>query len=134
MQTDKTAESVAEINKEISGIRGDAMPPTEEELAKIKDKKTLTLPGRWETNDAVQGDIMEMQRFGLPDDYWATYAANVRALALDDISQQATRVLQPGKMIWVVVGDRAKIEDRIRALNLGEIRFLDADGNPVTAN
>ena len=134
VQTDKTAESVAEINKEISGIRGDAMPPTEEELAKIKDKKTLTLPGRWETNDAVQGDIMEMQRFGLPDDFWATYAANVRALSLDDISEQATRVLQPGKMIWVVVGDRARIEDKIRALNLGEIRFLDADGNPVAAN
>ena len=134
VQTDKTAESVAEINKEISGIRSDAMPPTEDELAKIKDKKTLTLPGRWETNDAVQGDIMEMQRFGLPDNYWDTYAQTVRALTLADVSAQAERVLQPGKMIWVVVGDRAKIEDKIRALDLGEMRFLDADGNPVAAN
>ncbi|NNF51308.1 MAG: insulinase family protein, partial [Gammaproteobacteria bacterium] len=92
VQTDKTAESIAEINKEISGIRSDAMPPTEEELAKIKDKKTLTLPGRWETNDAVRGDILEMQRFGLPDDYWATYAGTVRALTLADVSAQAERV------------------------------------------
>ncbi len=134
VQTDKTAESIAEINKEISGIRSDAMPPTEEELAKIKDKKTLTLPGRWETNDAVQGDIVQMQRFGLPDDHWATYAQRVRALTLNDVSQQARRVLQPGKMTWVVVGDRAKIEEKVRGLGLGEIRFLDADGNPVDAN
>ncbi len=134
VQTDKTAESIAEINKEVTGIRGDAMPPTEEELAKIKDQKTLTLPGRWETNGAVLGDIVQMQRFGLPDDHWSTYAATVRALSLADVSRQAERVLQPGKMTWVIVGDRAKIESGIRDLGLGEVRFLDPDGNPVADN
>ncbi|NNF51145.1 MAG: hypothetical protein HKN59_01785, partial [Gammaproteobacteria bacterium] len=84
--------------------------------------------------DAVRGDILEMQRFGLPDDYWATYAGTVRALTLADVSAQAERVLQPSRMTWVIVGDRAKIEDKIRALELGEISFLDADGNPVAAN
>ncbi len=134
VQTDKTAESMAEINKEISGIRGDEMPPTEEELAKIKDKKTLTLPGRWETNGAVLGDIVEIVRYGLPDDHWSTFAGQVRALTLEEISAQAERVLQPGKMIWVVVGDRSKIEEKVRGLDLGEIRFLDADGKQVPAN
>ena len=31
-------------------------------------------------------------------------------------------------MIWVIVGDRARIEESVRELDLGEIRFLDADG------
>jgi zinc protease len=31
-------------------------------------------------------------------------------------------------MIWVVVGDLSKIEQGIRALGLGEVRVLDADG------
>jgi len=31
----------------------------------------------------------------------------------------------------VVVGDRAKIESGVRELNFGEIRFIDADGNPI---
>ena len=35
------------------------------------------------------------------------------------------------RLIWVVVGDRERIEDSIRELDLGPIRFLDADGNPV---
>ncbi len=134
VQTDKTAESMAEIDKEISGISSDAAPPNEEELAKIKNKTTLTLPGRWETNGAVLGDIVEMVRFGLPDDHWSKYAETVRALTLADVTAQARRVLQPGKMTWVVVGDRAKIEGTIRALGLGEIRFIDADGNPVSSN
>jgi hypothetical protein len=30
----------------------------------------------------------------------------------------------------VVVGDRAKIEVGIRQLGLGEVKFLDANGNP----
>jgi zinc protease len=35
--------------------------------------------------------------------------------------------------VWVVVGDRAKIEPGIRELNLGPLQFIDADGKPVTA-
>ena len=129
VQTDRTAESMAEIDKEISSIRsGGDRPPTAEELARVKDQRTLTLPGRWETNRAVMADIVEMVRFGLPDDYWATYAGTVRALTLGDVSAEADRILQPDRMIWVVVGDRARIEESVGELGLGEIRFLDADG------
>jgi zinc protease len=132
VQTDKTRESMAEIQKELTGIRGGGdKPPTAEELAKVKDQKTLTLPGRWETNAAVMSDIVEMVRFSYPEDYWDTFASRVRALTLDDITAQADRSLQPGKMVWVIVGDRAQIEAGIRELNLGEIHYLDADGNPV---
>ncbi len=132
VQTDRTADSMAEIDKEIAAIRtGGDRPPTAEELARVKDQRTLTLPGRWETNGAVMADILQLVRFGLPDDYWETYAATVRALTLDEIRAEADRVLQPDRLIWVVVGDRGRIEESIRELNLGPIRFLDADGNPV---
>jgi zinc protease len=134
VQTDKTKESMAEIKKELTGIRSrGSRPPTYDELAKIKDKKTLTLPGRWETNGAVMADIVEMVRFDLPEDHWNTFAGEVRALTLEDIRQQADRALQPGHMVWVVVGDKAKVVEGIRELRLGEIRHIDADGNPISA-
>ena len=132
VQTDRTADSMAEIDKEVAAIRtGGDRPPTAEELARVKDQRTLTLPGRWETNGAVMADILQLVRFGLPDDYWETYAATVRALTLDEIRAEADRVLQPDRLIWVVVGDRGRIEESIRELDLGPVRFLDADGNPV---
>jgi zinc protease len=132
VQTDKTKESLAEIRKELTGIRsGGERPPTREELDKVKDQKTLTLPGRWETNSAVMRDIVEMVRFGLDETYWDTYADEVRALGLEDIKKQADTALRPDNTVWVVVGDRSKIEPGIRELGLGEIRFIDADGNPV---
>ena len=132
VQTDKTKESLAEIRKELTGIRsGGERPPTQEELDKVKDQKTLTLPGRWETNGAVLNDIIEIVRFGLADDYWDEYPGEVRALDLEDIKKQADAALRPDNTVWVVVGDRSKIESGIGELGLGEIRFIDADGNPV---
>ncbi len=132
VQTDRTAESMAEIDKEIASIRtGGDRPPTAEELARVQDQRTLTLPGRWETNRAVMADIVQMVRYGLPDDHWETYAGAVRSLSLAEIRAEADRVLQPDRMIWVVVGDRARIEESVRELDLAEIRFIDADGNPV---
>ena len=132
VQTDRTAESMAEIDGEIRGIRsGGSRPPTADELAKVTDQNTLTLPGRWETNGAVMASLIEMTRFDLPDDYWDTFADAVREVDLSDVSAQADRVLQPDNLVWIVVGDRVRIEEKIRGLGLGEMRFLDADGNPA---
>jgi zinc protease len=130
VQSDKTMEAMREIQKELTGIIGDR-PPTDDELARAKDKRTLTLPGRWETNRAVAGSLADLVRFGLPDDYWSTYAGKIRDLSLDQVSGVAKEIVQPQNVIWVVVGDRAKIEAGIRELNLGELKVIDPDGNLV---
>jgi zinc protease len=132
VQSDKTKESIAEIRKELEGIVGDR-PPTLDEVARAKDKRTLTLPGRWETANAVSSSISEMVRFGLADDHWDTYPDKVRGLELSDVTRAANAVVRPGNVIWVIVGDRAKIEEGIRELDLGELKLIDADGNPVEA-
>ena len=130
VQTDKTKESLAEIDKEVRGILG-AKPPTAEELAKAQANQTLSLPGSRETIDAVGNSIEELVEFGLPDDYYDKYAGRVRALTVSDMETAAKRVVRPDNLVWVVVGDRAKIEAGVRELNLGELQFLDADGKPI---
>ena len=128
VQTDKTKESMQEILGELTGIR-ESRPITSDELGKAKDLRTLTLPGRWETNGAVSQDIVSMVRYDLPDDYYDSYAANVRALDISNVSQVAQALIRPNRMVWVVVGDRAVIEEGIADLGLGEIHHVDADGN-----
>jgi zinc protease len=128
VQTDKTSESMAEIHRETTEIRGER-PPTPDEVLRAKDKSTLTLAGRWETANAVADSLEEMVRFGLPDDYWNTYPDKVRALSDSQISKAAEDVVQPDGMVWVVVGDRARIEEGIRELGYGDIILMDADGN-----
>ncbi|HYT69974.1 MAG TPA: hypothetical protein VEK78_01250, partial [Gemmatimonadales bacterium] len=115
-----------EVLKELRGIRGER-PVTADELAFAKSSQTLTLPGRWETNGAVLGSLAEIVRFGLGDRYYDTFAQQVNALAERDAAQ-AAQLIEPDRLVWVVVGDRAKIEAGIRELNLGEVSFIDADG------
>jgi zinc protease len=127
VQTDKTKESLVEMNKEFRGIVGDH-PIGAEELAKIQANETLKLPGSRETLEALGLSIVDLVQFGLPDDYYDTYAGKVRALKTSDLNEAAKEVVRPDNLIWIVVGDRAKIEPGVRELGLGEFRLMDSDG------
>ena len=130
VQTDKTKESLAEISKELRGILSDR-PLTETELAAVQSNETLSLPGSRETQAAVGDSINELVQFGWPDDYYETLAGKIRALKTTDMANAAKTIVHPDNLIWVVVGDRSKIETGVKELNLGELKFLDADGKPL---
>ena len=115
-----------EIYAEIKGIMTDN-PARTEELARSLDKRTLTLPGRWETTSAVEGDIATMVKYGLADDYWDQYVKDLRKINLAQVNQSAKDNLSPDAMLWVVVGDRERIEGKLRAANLGEVHIVDLD-------
>ncbi len=127
VQTDKTKEALAEVVKELTDVRG-SKPPTADELALAKNTATLTLPGQWETADAVAGSLSQIVTYGLDEHYFDTYATRVAALGVKDLAD-AAQLVEPARMIYVVVGDRAKVEASVRELNLGPVKFLDADGN-----
>jgi zinc protease len=130
VQTDKTKESLAEVTKEIQGILKDR-PVTAEELARIQANETLRLPGSRETINEVGGSIMNLLRYGWPDDYYETMSGKIRALKTTDLDAAAKQFIHPEGMVWVIVGDRAKIEQGIRELGIGKIHFIDADGHPI---
>jgi zinc protease len=130
VQTDKTKESLAEVNKELRAFLTDR-PVTAEELARIQANETLSLPGSRETLNSVGSSIMDLLQYGWPDDYYESLAGRIRVLKTADLDAAAKMVIHPDVLVWVVVGDRAKIESGVRELGFGEIRFLDADGNPV---
>ena len=130
VQTDKTKESLSEVANELKAI-AHTRPVTPEELAKAQANLTLSLPGQWETIGAVGASVEEIVRFDLPHDYYSTFASKVRELQVADLNSAASETIQPDKLVWVVVGDRAKIEPGIRELNLGALQFIDADGKPV---
>jgi zinc protease len=130
VQTDKTKESMMEINKEFNGIVSN-IPVTPEELSKAQKDQTLSLPGKWETMGAVSSSINNIVRYGLPENYYDTFATNVNNLKLNDITGAARQLIHPDQLVWVVVGDKDKIENNIRELGYGNIHYIDADGNVI---
>ncbi|MCX6234602.1 MAG: hypothetical protein NT175_07740 [Bacteroidetes bacterium] len=55
----------------------------------------------------------------------------IRSLTWDDVNNAAKRLMLPDQIQWVIVGDRAKIEQGIREMGIKDIYFVDGDGNPV---
>ena len=131
VETDKTKEAVVELDKELRGIVKDR-PITPEELSRAQASLTLTLPGSWETMAALSGAIADIVSFGLDDRYYDTFAEKVRSQTVQSLTEAAAEVVHPDQLVWVIVGDRSKIEPGLKQLNFGEIRLLDSDGKPVT--
>ena len=130
VQADKTIEALKELATEFRGILSDR-PPTEAERVKAVTDLTLRLGGQWETMGAVTGVLDQMTRFNLPESYFRSYADEVRALTLNDLAHAAVRVIQPERLVWLVVGDRSRIESGLRELGWGRVIVLDTDGHPV---
>ena len=128
VQTDKTSESILEVMKELNQYVGD-QPATAAELNKAVRNSTLSLSGIWETADSVLGSISQIVQYGLPDDYFRSYAGAVEAVDLLEVQRVAKKLIDPEAIIWVVVGDRAKVEPGLKALGLGDVILIDADGN-----
>lgn len=126
VQTDKTKESIVELKKELEQYLKDK-PATEEEFTKVQQNAVMQLPGGWETNGAVLGALEEQMKYNRGDDYWNNYANKIRNLKVKDIQAAATKVIKPDQMVWIVVGDRAKIEKDIRDLKLGDVEIIEAE-------
>ena len=131
VQTDKTAESLAEILREIKEIRAEN-PPQADELARVQNSNTMSLSGRWETNGAVLGALGEIVSFGLPDDYWGTYAERLNKISVEQVSAVGINMLDPEQLTLVVIGDREKIQQKLEQLDIGRIQLLNVDGQPIS--
>jgi len=124
VQTDKTAEALQEFFKELNRIQE---PVSADELAKAKNYVALSFPSEFETLNDLGSHLEELLVYRLPDNYFERYVANVQAVTAAAVQKAASTYIQPKKMSVVVVGDRKAIESKIRALNLGPIKFLSVD-------
>jgi len=130
VQTDKTAESVAEILREAKEVVG-TRPLTHEEIDKIKVGDVRSLPGEYQTTGSVLAAISSMKLYDRPDDYVQTLKPRIEAQTDAAVQAAAHEVVQPGALTWVVVGDLARIEQPLRKLQLGDVEVIDADGKKV---
>jgi len=130
VQVDKTAESMTEIavllRDVIDSHRIDAP-----ELIAAKANMSLGLSSAWSTNQGISQYLADQAAYGLPDDYLDRYPQAIAAETIDTANAAGAALIANRPVTWLVVGDRKAIESKVRALNLGEVRMIDADGNPV---
>lgn len=133
VQTDKTAESIAEIQKEAQDVIGNK-PLTQEEVEKIKQQIIRSLPGSYETSGAVLDAVESIVRYERPDNYIQTLKPRLEAIESISVERAIKRIINPNAMTWVIIGDLSTIEAPVRALKLADVQVLDNDGNSVSTH
>ena len=115
--TDVTGPSLKEIFYEIDRLRRE--PPTADELRGIQNY----LAGLFVLQNSSRAGIINQLSFidlhGLPSNYLNTYVQRVYAVTPADVQRIARQYLDADKMQIVIVGDRGKIVEQVRAF--GEI-------------
>ncbi len=117
VQADRTGDSIRAIIADMTALAG-ARPVTAEELQRATDGNIRGLPNRFETNAQVLGAIQSNERLGRPDNYQVTLPDRYRAVTAPALDAAAQSYLQPGGLIYVVVGDRKVIEPQLQGVGL----------------
>lgn len=126
VRTDVTGASVAEIFKEVRGVRAQPLPAAE--LAGARDSQVYSLPGQFETNSGIGASLAETWVFDLPLDYWRSLPDQYRRVTAAQVQAVADKYLRLDQMKVIAVGDRNKILPQLQPLGLGEPELRDADG------
>jgi predicted Zn-dependent peptidase len=130
VQTDKTAESAAELLRESKELIG-PKPLTSEEIDKIKVGDVRSMPGEYQTTGSVLGAMTGIVVYGRPDDYVQTLKPRIEAQTDAAVRAAAKELVKPEALTWVIVGDLKKIEKPVRNLKIGDVKVLDAEGKVI---
>jgi predicted Zn-dependent peptidase len=117
VQTDKTADSIKEIIAELRAYRGPRLT-TPEELNRVVQGNVRSLPSSYETAAAVLSSLERNKIYGRPDDYQEKLSDRYRAQTAAQFDAAIKQYIDPDQLVWVVVGDRAKIEADLKTLGL----------------
>lgn len=127
VQADKTAASMVEIRNEIRAY-ATTNPVREEELAREKDSAIHALPLGYSSSAAFLGAIVSADAHQLPLDYGQGTVARLSQVTLDAVRHRAAQTYRADAMTWVIVGDLARIEKDVRALDFGPVEVWDVFG------
>jgi zinc protease len=129
VRADVTAESLKEILGELDGLAR-AHPLTDDEIATARDAETRTFPESFESPRGIAGILSTMVEFNLPADYLETYLKRLRDTPVVQVRRTMVDLVNPNERTILIVGDRASVEPKLKAMGVKEVRIVDPDGNP----
>lgn len=124
VQTSKTDSALIEFMKELNAI---LRPVSDGELTRGKNYVALSFPQDFQSVGQIANQLAELVIYDLPDDYFNNYVQRLLAVTKGDVERVAKKYLDPEKVAVIVVGDRAKIEKGVRALNLGPVQVMTVE-------
>jgi len=130
VRNEVTRESVSEILNELRRIRtGDL---EDRELDDTKSYLMGVFPATVQTASDIASRLLDMELYGLPDDYFDRYRENISAIGKDDVARVAQKYIDPDRALIVIVGNANQIREPLGNLGI-PLHEIDIEGNAVTA-
>jgi zinc protease len=129
VRTEVTDSAVYEFIYEIQNLVENGV--TQEELDKAKAELSGSFGRSLEQPSTVANFALNIDRYKLPKDYYATYLQKLNALTVEDINATAKRLIEPDKFVITTVGNGAEIKEKLA--QFGEVIEYDNMGFPAKA-
>lgn len=117
VQADRTGDSIKAIQQQVGEFLT-TKGVTPAELTREITGTTRELAGRFETSAAVLEAMLQNDVRGRPDDFYDKVTQVYRGMTAAQLDAAMRGSLDPGKFVWVVVGDAATVKPQLDALNL----------------
>ncbi len=128
VRNEVTRESVTEVLGELRRIRtGDVEP---RELDDTKNYLMGVFPATVQSSSDVAGRLIDMELYGLPEDYFDRYRENIAAVGREQIEHVARKYINPDDALIVIVGNAKQIREPLGALGY-PIHDLDVEGKEI---
>ncbi len=106
-----------------------AEPVPANELENAKGALVGVFPLTVETAQQVAEQVATVRTLGLPADYLQTYRTRIAAVTAAEMQRAAQTYVRPDRALVVVVGDAAKLHDRLA--KVAPVRVVDVEGNTI---
>jgi zinc protease len=107
-------------------------PVTDEELASAKAYMTGSFARSLESPQTIANFALNINRYNLPADYYATYLQKLNAVTKEEIQAMAKKYIKPDHAHVVVVGKGSEIAGGLQ--QFGAVTYYDMYGNSYVPN
>jgi len=129
MRTEVTDGALVEFFNEIRRIRDEKV--SNRELEESKRSIVAGFALSLEQPTRLLNFALTRKLYGLPADYWDTYAAKIMAVSAEDVQRVARKYLNPDTLQLVAVGDASKIKSVLE--KYGAVEVYDSNGALMSA-
>ena len=117
VQADRTGDAIRALQDHLKSFTTNK-GVTDVELQRVINGNTRQLAGQFETSAAVLSALRSNALYRRPDNFWETVADRYRGMTVTSLDQAARRVIDPSRIVWVVVGDAAKVRPQLEKLGM----------------
>ncbi|MFD7998444.1 M16 family metallopeptidase [Streptomyces mirabilis] len=125
VDTPNTGPALDDLWKVLRTLAAEGLTDAERDIA--VQNLVGVAPLKFETAAAVAGTLADQVEQYLPDDYQATLYQQLAATGTVEATAAAVSAFPVDRLVTVLVGDAAQIQEPVKALGIGEVTVVSAE-------